>query len=77
MISLQESPDPLSSRGPELHFIIGQDETGEWLALESHGLIAGLFKSQADAVHFARLECGRREGAIELSQAPIQLKFPH
>ena len=59
----------------ESHFIIGQDTTGQWLALETHRLGGGVFKSRQSAIHFVELETGRRAGAYELSSAPLALSF--
>ncbi|MCW6510849.1 hypothetical protein M8523_22805 [Hyphomicrobiales bacterium BP6-180914] len=59
----------------ESHFIIGQDPSGHWLAIETHRLGGGLFKSRADAVHFVEFETGRRPGAVEFSPTPVRLSF--
>lgn len=57
------------------HFIVGQDPHGCWLAIETHNLGGGLFKTKQDALHFVDFETGRRPGAVELATTPLQLKF--
>ena len=59
----------------ESHFIIGQDSTGQWLALETHRLGGGLFKSCQNAIRFVEQETGHRAGAYELSSTPLKLSF--
>ena len=59
----------------ESHFIIGQDATGHWLALETHHLGGGLFKSCQNAIRFVEHETGHRAGAYELSSTPMSLSF--
>ena len=57
------------------HFIVGQDPHGFWLAIETHNLAGGLFKSREDAIHFVDFETGHRADAFELATAPLQLSF--
>ncbi len=59
----------------QTHFIVGQDPQGLWLALETHNLGGGLFKSLHDALHFADAETGHRPGSVELASEPLQLRF--
>lgn len=67
---------PATQQAPvESHFIIGQDTTGQWLALETHRLGGGLFKSCQNAIRFVEHETGHRAGAYELSSAPLSLSF--
>lgn len=59
----------------ESHFIIGQDSAGQWLALETHRLGGGIFRSCRGAIRFVELETGHRAGAYELSTTPVSLTF--
>lgn len=59
----------------ESHFIIGQDLSGRWLALETHRLGGGLFNTCQSAIRFVEHETGHRPGAYELSSAPLTLSF--
>ncbi len=49
-----------------LHYVVGPDAAGHWLAVETHGSGGGLFVSLDAALHYARSETGRREGAVDL-----------
>lgn len=66
----QTPAEPVSSR-----FLVGQDEEGHWLAVETRRLGGGLFRSRADAVHFASFETGHRPDAVEFATAPLRLLF--
>ena len=59
----------------ESHFIIGQNSAGQWLALETHRLGGGLFRSCQSAIRFVELETGHRAGAYELATTPVSLTF--
>lgn len=72
------SPHAASTKRPtpiESHFIIGQDAAGQWLALETHRLCGGLFRSCQSAIRFVELETGHRAGAYELASTPVSLTF--
>ena len=56
-------------------FIVGQDPKGQWLALETHGLAGGLFKTMRDAIRFATFETDHRPGSVELATAPLRPIF--
>lgn len=57
------------------HFVVGQDQQGRWLAIETHNRAGGLFKSRRDALHFVDAETGHRPGAVEVTTAPLRLTF--
>ena len=57
----------------QLAFIVGQDREGHWLAVETHGLGGGLFRSRDTAFHYARDECRRRPGAVRFVDEPLSL----
>ena len=63
-------PSDLSSNASTLtdtpHYLVGPDAAGHWLAVETHGSGGGLFVSLDAALHYARSETGRREGAVDL-----------
>lgn len=68
-------PPPAKTKDNEPHFVIGQDDRGCWLAVETHNLGGGIFKSREDALHFVDFETDHRPGAIELSTEPLRLRF--
>ncbi|MDX7951749.1 hypothetical protein P7D22_11275 [Lichenihabitans sp. Uapishka_5] len=65
-----ERVDPAATRH---HFIIGQDETGHWLAVEAHRLNGGIFLSREEAIRYVAFETGHQADAYELSAAPLSL----
>lgn len=66
---------PASSSGDQTHYLVGQDPSGMWLAVEIHDRGGGFFRSRAAALHFVDFETGHRAGAVDLATAPLQLKF--
>ncbi len=67
---------PHLATGPSAaHFVVGQDEQGHWLALDTARPCGGLFKSRADAIHFASFETGHRPDGVEFATAPLRLLF--
>ena len=75
MLRLEFEPPRAKSECAQPHFVVGQDALGCWLAIETHNLGGGIFKSREDALHFVDFETGHRPGAIELSAEPLQLRF--
>ncbi len=55
-------------------FVVGQDGAGHWLALETHGLAGGLFRTQRDALRFAAFETEGRPGSVALSATPLTFR---
>ena len=45
-------------------FTIGRDADGHWIVCDRKGLVGGLFKDRASAVHFALEESDRIPGAV-------------
>lgn len=45
-------------------FTVAQNDRGQWVARETHGLIEGVFVTQRDAVRFALFETGSRSAAV-------------
>ena len=66
---VESLPAPLA--GPS--FVVGQDGSGHWLVVETHGLGGGIFVSQDAALHYARAESCHRAGAVEVTPRPIML----
>jgi hypothetical protein len=56
-------------------FVIGRDAEGHWLALETHGLSGGLFRSQEAASRYATFETDHRQGAVQFAQDPVALRL--
>ena len=54
-------------------FLVGQDGEGHWLAVETHGLGGGIFKSRERAFQYARDETHRLPGAVRFVDEPIRL----
>ncbi|TGD98039.1 hypothetical protein [Methylobacterium nonmethylotrophicum] len=63
---------PAPARLP-LAFLVGQSPEGHWLAVETHGLGGGIFRTCRDALHYAAGETGRRPDAVRLASAPLSL----
>lgn len=61
------SPDPATP------FLVGQDLEGRWLAVQAGGRRGGIFLNRDAALHYARDETGRREGAIRFAASPLRL----
>jgi hypothetical protein len=64
-----------TTSGPrnQLAFLVGQDGEGHWLAVETHGLGGGIFKSRDTAFQYARDESHRLPGAVRFVDEPIRL----
>jgi hypothetical protein len=56
-------------------YIVGQDQEGHWLAVETHGLGGGIFRSRADAIHFAQFESDHDPDAVRFSSEPVSFSF--
>ena len=56
-----------------LHFRIGRDREGHWIAVETHGRGGGYFRSRDDALHYARAEAGA--DAVSFSARPLALRL--
>ncbi len=69
-----ESPVAASGKD-QAHFVVGQDPRGQWLAIETHHLGGGLFKSRQHALRFVGFETDHRPGAVEIATRPLQLTF--
>ena len=54
-------------------FLVGQDGDGHWLAVETHGLGGGIFRSRDTAVRYALHESHRLPGAVRIADSPISL----
>ncbi|AWN50256.1 hypothetical protein DK419_26045 [Methylobacterium terrae] len=56
-----------------LAFLVGRSAEGHWLAVETHGLGGGIFRSRRDALHYAAAETGRRPDAVRLADTTLAL----
>ncbi len=56
-------------------FVIGRDADGHWLAVETHGLSGGLFRSREAALRYATFETDHRAGAVHLVNEPVALRL--
>ena len=48
-------------------FIIGRDRRGSWIVQDRQGLVGGLFRNEAAALHFASEECNHNTADISLA----------
>ena len=55
------------------NFLVGKDRRGRWAVAASRGEAGGIFVSRDAALRYARLESGRRPGAVRQTSSPIRL----
>jgi hypothetical protein len=55
------------------NFLVGKDRRGRWAVAEGRGEAGGIFASREAALRYARLESGRRPGAVRQTSSPISL----
>ncbi|GAC1042419.1 hypothetical protein [Rhizobium sp. No.120] len=60
--SAHSAISPASAR-----FIIGRDRRGSWIVQDRQGLVGGLFRNEAAALHFAAEECNHNPADICLA----------
>lgn len=75
MNTVQHKPNGYDSRPVPATYVVGQDLDGHWLALETHGLAGGIFKTRRDAVRFACFESDAAPEAVAISPTPLTLRF--
>jgi hypothetical protein len=68
----EEPPQPFRKNAPS-RFIIGQDDQGHWVAMDSQGREGGFFVSREAALKYVAAETGRRRGAALFSNKPLAL----
>lgn len=56
-------------------YVIGRDPEGRWIALETHGLAGGIFRSQEAAADYAAFETHHRPGAVLFASEPVSLRL--
>jgi hypothetical protein len=54
-------------------FVIGQDEEGHWVALDSEGRAGGLFASRDAALKYVAQETGGRRPVAACAKEPLSL----
>lgn len=47
-----------------VRFTVGRDENGCWIVQDRDGLVGGIFRDRAAAVHFAIFESDHQPGAV-------------
>ncbi|MEB2847407.1 hypothetical protein [Endobacterium cereale] len=47
-----------------VRFTVGRDENGCWIVDDREGLVGGIFRDRASAVHFAMFESDHQPGAV-------------
>lgn len=50
-------------------FVVAQNDRGQWVARETHGLIEGVFLTQRDAIRFALFETGSNRASVVVDDA--------
>jgi hypothetical protein len=50
--------------GDSIRFTVGRDDDGRWVVVDRDGLVGGLFRDRAAAVHFAMFESSHEPGAV-------------
>jgi hypothetical protein len=55
-----------------LHFVVGQDRSGNWIVTETHGLYGGIFCSKDAALRFAKFEAAERLGEYAVSDERLE-----
>ena len=65
---------PAAAGDSRLSFTVGQDASGCWVALESHGIAGGLFRNRDDAIHYVGAEIRNGRGEIRFATGPIAFK---
>jgi hypothetical protein len=58
------------------HFLVGRDQSGQWVVRDVGGRGGGLFKTRDEALRFARHERGDRPGAVILVPGLLDLFEP-
>jgi hypothetical protein len=61
------------SRDTGLQFVVGQDEIGRWVAVESQGRAGGIFVNRKAALNYAAFEAGQHSDAVRCSTEPLAL----
>ncbi len=56
-------------------FIIGRDHRGSWIVQDRQGLVGGLFRNEAAALHFAAEECNHNPTDICLAPEGVILEL--
>jgi hypothetical protein len=69
----------IAPRSPQVRaqssFLIGQDNAGHWVAVETHGLGGGLFTSREAAARYAAFETDHRPDAVRIVAEPVELRL--
>ncbi len=58
-----------------LDFLVGQDRSDHWLALETHGLAGGIFSTRDAALHYAVFESNHRPDAVRVIAEPVEFRI--
>ena len=78
MLDQMQPDNQFDPRGDasRIAFLVGQDGEGQWLAVETHGLGGGIFRSRDRALRYARDESHGLPGAVRFADEPIRLFVP-
>ena len=75
MVTLHSNTAELFPPCAHQSYVIGQDPEGHWLAVETHGLGGGIFRSRADAVQFAEFESDHDPSAVRYTSEPLGFTY--
>lgn len=54
-------------------FVVGQDQDGHWVAVETHGRGGGYFSDRRAALRYARTQTDHKPRAVRESRMPVRL----
>jgi len=57
----------------DLQFVVGQDEVGHWVVVETRGRGGGIFVNRQAALKYAKFESDHRSNAVWSSNEPLTL----
>ena len=63
---------PSSPSDMQWDFLIGREAGGSWLAVERHGLAAGIFSSMPEALRFINSDFHGPPGPIEIIEEVVE-----
>ena len=70
----QPQVEPPQNETSEAQFVVGRSTEGQWVALEEHGALGGIFVSRDACLKFVRDECART-GSVHLRMSDSPISF--
>ena len=75
MSTTQSKPGERFAPCAHQSYLVGQDREGHWLAVETHGLGGGIFRTRSDAIHFAQFESDHDPDAVRFTSEPLGFSY--